>query len=221
MHRWFAAAIVAAATLALLPGTAVADNGADEAAFVAKINDLRLSKGLHSLTVDPVLVAKARGWAQTMANKGDIWHSNLPDGVTENWQRLGENVGMGGSVNALHDAFVGSPHHYENLIDPGFRYVGVGVVNANGTIFVSEVFMELASQPAPTTSAPAAGTPSSAAGGADAKRIRPRPVPAPFAAPVAAPVAASAPPIPAAPPAPPAPSAQLLTVLERLRSLAA
>ena len=61
---------------------------------------------ITTLAVDAQLTNKAQAWAKTMADKGDIWHSNLPDGITENWQRLGENVGMGGSVDALHDAFV-------------------------------------------------------------------------------------------------------------------
>jgi hypothetical protein len=218
MRRWAAAAVISLLAVGVVPGTAHADNESDVAAFVNKINALRSSQSLVPLAVNSVLTAKAQAWAQTMANKGNIWHSNLPDGVTENWQRLGENVGMGGSVDALHDAFVKSPHHYENLIDPGFRYVGVGVVSANGTMYVSEVFMELASQPAPTRSAPAAGTPSS-----PRRTVRPAPAPVPAAKrPVSAPVAASpAAPVavPAPPPAPPEPSARLEIVLARVRAL--
>lgn len=133
-----------------------------ESEFVAMINDLRQSEGLGTLEVHEQLTAKARDWSHTMAEAGEIWHSELPDGITVNWKRLGENVGMGGSVEALHQAFIDSPGHYQNLIDPGFRHVGLGVtVDADGTIFVSEVFMELASQPAPAASKPAAGTPNS------------------------------------------------------------
>jgi hypothetical protein len=212
MRRWAAAAAITLLGVGLLPGPAGADELADAAGFVTRINALRSSQGLATLTVNANLTAKAQAWAKTMADKGDIWHSNLPDGVTENWQRLGENVGMGGSVDALHDAFVKSPHHYENLIDPGFRYVGVGVVNANGTLFVSEVFMELASQPAPTASAPAAGTPSS--------RRSVHPAPKPATRPAAAPATAAAPAAAPPPPPPPTPSPRLESVLERVRSLA-
>jgi hypothetical protein len=110
--------------------------------------------------VNGALTAKAQQWAEHMAAVGGISHSNLPDGAPGEWTRLGENVGRGPSVDAIHNALVASPEHYKNLTDPGFRYVGVGVVNANGTFYVSEVFMESASQPAPSTSAPAAATPS-------------------------------------------------------------
>lgn len=156
-----------------------------EAQFVARINQLRASQGLSALEVHPNLVGKARSWAGTMAGEDRIWHSNLPDGITADWHTLGENVGMGPSVESLHDAFVASPSHYENLVKPEFEYVGVGVVvNADGTIFVAEEFMTLrpSAQPAPPVPAPPAAddtpSPSSAAGGSGdtAAPVRARPV---------------------------------------------
>lgn len=136
------------ATLAatgLLPmTTAFADGPSDEASFVARINSLRASKGLAALAVDTGLTDKARGWAQTMADKNMIWHSVLSDGNTADWQRLGENVGRGGSVVGLDTAFVNSPQHYANLVDPTFGSVGLGVVRgADGIIFVAQEFMQL------------------------------------------------------------------------------
>ncbi len=145
--------------------------------FVGRTNGLRASLGLPSLSVNGTLVAKAQAWAEHMAAVGDISHSNLSDGAPSEWVRLGENVGRGPSVDAIHNALVASPEHYRNLTDPGFRYVGVGVVNANGTFFVSEVFMESASQPAPSTSAPAAGT--SSPGRPRSAQSAPAAVPAP------------------------------------------
>lgn len=155
------------------PAGAASDPGA-EGDFIARTNALRSSRGLAPLNVNGTLTAKARAWAEHMAAVGGISHSNLPDGAPPEWQRLGENVGRGPSVASIHDALVASPEHYENLTDPGFQSIGVGVVNANGTFYVSEVFMESASQPAPSTSAPRAATPSPG----------PQPVrPAPAAAP--------------------------------------
>jgi len=114
----------------------------DEADFVNRINALRASQGIPRLRVKANLTNKARRWAGTMAAQDRIWHSTLSDGVTVKWQKLGENVGMGPSVAALHDAFVDSPLHYDNLVDPVFRYVGLGVLTVNGKTFVSEVFMQ-------------------------------------------------------------------------------
>lgn len=115
-----------------------------EQEFVALINELRVSQGLSALDVHPELAAKARRWSATMSHEGRIWHSDLADGIGAPWERLGENVGLGGSVRGLHDAFVASPGHYANLVDRHFEFVGIGVVvDAAGTIFVTEEFMEL------------------------------------------------------------------------------
>ncbi len=179
-----AVVLVAAGSIVGLAAAAGAttDPGA-ESDFIARTNSLRASLGLPALSVNGTLSAKARGWAEHMAAVGAISHSNLADGAPPEWQRLGENVGSGPSVDSIHKALVASPEHYRNLTDPGFRSVGVGVVNANGTFYVSEVFMESASQPAPSTSAPAAATPSPGA-----PRSAPR-----------APAAAPAPPPPVTP----------------------
>jgi len=204
-----------------------ADGAAMEAEFVQRINALRAEQGLDALEVHSNLVAKARDWSSTMADAGEIWHSDLADGITANWKRLGENVGMGGSVEALHDAFVASPSHYENLVDPGFRHVGIGVtVDSEGTIFVAEEFMELASQPAPAAPKSAAGTPSSSSQGAP----QAAPAPAVSEQPRSAPDAGAAAPAPASAPAPkaaapadsgprPEAGARITSVLDRLRSL--
>src|SRR6476661_1374302 len=115
---------------------------------------------LAALSVNGTLAAKARNWAEHMAAVGAISHSNLSDGAPPEWHRLGENVGRGPSVDSINGALVASPDHYANLTDPGFQTIGVGVVNANGTYYVAEVFMESASQPAPSAPTPRAATPS-------------------------------------------------------------
>lgn len=118
-----------------------------EAAFVDDINRLRASRGLPALRVRPNLTSKARGWAATMAAARRIWHSRISAGVTGRWRKLGENVGRGPSEARLHEAFTASSTHLENLVDPAFKYVGVGVVLApDGRMFVSEVFMQPATR---------------------------------------------------------------------------
>ncbi len=135
--------LILALGVSLFPAAAQADDVGDEAEFVAKINALRASKGLPALQVNANLVAKARAWSAGMAAAGRIWHSTLSDGITADWKKLGENVGMGGSVDGLHEAFVNSPGHYDNLVDPAFSHVGIGIVVNGNTIFVTEVFMQL------------------------------------------------------------------------------
>ncbi|MGH2703523.1 MAG: CAP domain-containing protein [Actinomycetota bacterium] len=42
-----------------------------------------------------------------------------------NWQALGENVGVGGDVEALHRAFMDSPGHRTNFLGD-YERVGIG-----------------------------------------------------------------------------------------------
>ncbi|HVF74115.1 MAG TPA: CAP domain-containing protein [Acidimicrobiales bacterium] len=140
--------VMLATTLALfampaLTGTASADNAGDESAFVSRINSLRASKGLPALVVDVRLTDVARAWSASMAKRNVLEHNpNLSSQAPSTWQKLGENVGYGGSVTQVHDAFVNSPSHYRNLVDGAFNAVGIGVVWAGSRMWVTEVFMQ-------------------------------------------------------------------------------
>lgn len=146
MKRWIALMAGVVGCTFAAPTTALAGQGGgaarEEAAFVADINALRTRRGLPALRVRSNLTRKARQWASTMAAARRIRHSRLPSGVTDNWHKLGENVGVGPSRRLLHAGFIASDSHFANLIDPAFKYVGVGVVVADGLLFVSEVFMQ-------------------------------------------------------------------------------
>jgi hypothetical protein len=123
--------------------------------------------------------------------------------VPSGWSKLGENVGVGYDVSGLMQAFIGSPKHYENLVDPAWTHVGVGVTRASdGRIYTTHNFMALG-------------------GGA--------PAPAPVAPPTTAPPAPTTtvpPPTPTTVPPPPPPephptSERVTAVLDPLRSLEA
>jgi hypothetical protein len=166
-------AVLALGALWSAPAGAVPDPGSAEADFVARINQLRASKGLGTLSIDGELTTQSRIWAATMAGEGRIFHaSDLSVGVSADWRKLGENVGVGGDVATLFQAFVDSPSHYANLVDPGFTRIGVGVVVSGDRIYTTHRFMKLAPPPpppppvaptttvAPTTSTTAAPAPS-------------------------------------------------------------
>jgi hypothetical protein len=140
------------------PASAQTDTASLESEFVAKINALRASKGLSQLEVHPELLALGRSWAGQMAKADQISHNpNLANAVQADWQKLGENVGVGMTVDKLHQAFIDSPAHYKNLVDPVWTHIGVGVViGKDGAIFTSHQFMQLrVSTPTPpTTTAP-------------------------------------------------------------------
>lgn len=94
------------------------------------------------MTVHPQLTVLARDFAPKMVANGKIFHNpDLSKQAPESWRKLGENVGVGGNVSGLHQAFVDSPGHLRNLLDPAYRYIGVGVVHANGRMWVVHDFM--------------------------------------------------------------------------------
>lgn len=126
------------------------DGPTDEAEFVQRINDLRGSKGLGPLKVNNDLVRGARQWATEMRAAGGISHmpeARMRADVSGPWCKIGENVGEGPEVPILHDAFVASPAHLKNLLDPDFDQVGIGIVYASDSdgqvIYVTQRFVDV------------------------------------------------------------------------------
>jgi hypothetical protein len=153
---------VTAALLALLPATAPAQTGnqaTDEARFVTLINEARRQVAYGRIGVDAALASVARTWAGVMAANGAISHNpNLTTQVGVVWFRITENVGMGPSVDTVHQAFMQSPGHRANILDREINAVGVGVAYAGGRIFVVEVFAQLLIAPPLPSSPPAVPT---------------------------------------------------------------
>lgn len=116
-----------------------------ESEFVARINADRTARGLAALQVDSKLAGTSRTWSSYMAAAGSISHDpQLAAHVTAiepDWTRIGENVGYGGSVSGLHDAFMNSSGHRANILG-AYNRLGVGVVVQNGTIWVTVRFLQ-------------------------------------------------------------------------------
>lgn len=125
----------------LAPSSArAASDGGAEAAFVAAVNAERAAAGLPALVVAGDLVEVARGHSVRMADAVDLHHNDaLPDDVS-GWQRVGENVGRGPAVEVVHAAFMQSPSHRANVLDPTWTEVGVGVEARDGRLWVTQVF---------------------------------------------------------------------------------
>jgi hypothetical protein len=174
--RWLSIGLIVTLTVVGMNTPAGAD-ASSEADFVASHNAIRAGNGLGPLTVDSELRSWARTHSQFMADGGCpdgklICHSTsgqLQGAGGSGWSKLGENVGVGGNVSALMDAFMNSPGHRANILDPAYNYVGIGTVHSGDSIYVTVVFMAKAGSgggggtptttaPAPTTTAPAPTT---------------------------------------------------------------
>lgn len=144
------ASLLVGLTLPTTPAHAAVDAGA-ESQFVAAVNQARSAQGLPSLQVAGDLTSVARQHSARMADGDNLHHNpNLGSQVT-NWQKVGENVGTGPSVDSIHSAFMNSASHRANILGSDWTQVGVGVEVRGDTIWVTQVFRQPqgASQPAP------------------------------------------------------------------------
>jgi len=112
-----------------------------EATSFARTNDLRKAAAVAPLAWNEAAYAKAVSWSQHMAAEGRLSHSNLAEGVPAGWSRLGENVARAGSVEEAMAALAGSAPHLANILNPGFTSVAIGIVERDGRVWVTQVFV--------------------------------------------------------------------------------
>jgi uncharacterized protein YkwD len=117
----------------------------DRLAVIDAVNWTRAENGLPALTEHVTLNMKADAWAARLRDECKISHSTLSDGAPPEWRKLGENVGRGGTIEQVHTAYLNSPGHRANIVDPSFTSMGAGAVwgtcNGQRTVFTVQVFM--------------------------------------------------------------------------------
>jgi len=181
------ASVIGAPAVAAAPRTG--EESAAEQQFLSLANSARSQSALAPLAGSSGWQGHARDHSDEMAASNSIFHdSNLSNEAASLgcWTKVGENVGRGPSVGAIHNGLMNSPTHRANILGD-FDALGVGVkISAEGTVYVTQRFLKSCGAPAP---APAPAL------------LAPPPAPAP---PAPVPVAA---PVPATKPAPVAPKA--------------
>jgi uncharacterized protein YkwD len=113
-----------------------------ERGFARHMNAARVRLDSSKLRLDPQLTKVARVHTRDMVERNYLYHtaSNQLKRRVKRWVVLGENVGVGAQVDSLHIAFMGSPAHRDNIVFSKFRYVGVGVRNADSRMWVTVIF---------------------------------------------------------------------------------
>jgi hypothetical protein len=160
MLQFLVALMVAALPLVVSVAPARADNAS---ALLGLVNALRASHGLGPLYVDPTLTATAQSWSAHMASGNALSHNpNVGAGLAGGWTKLGENVGEGGTITGIYNAFVNSAFHLGNMLDPTYNLTGVAVaVGRSNTLWVTQDF-EAKPGATPATTRPPATTPTTA-----------------------------------------------------------
>ena len=153
LRRFF---VVAAALLAIGGPLAVqrAQAGDTAADLSAMTNADRAAAGLRPLATAGDLQSLAQSRANEMAKGGRIAHTTNLGTRVSGWKRLGENVGRGPNLRDIETAFMASPSHRENILDPAFTQFGVGVTwDGREYFYVAVIFRT------PSSTASAAPTP--------------------------------------------------------------
>ena len=108
----------------------------------SEVNRTRAAYGRSYLRDNWELDQKAQAWANHLANIGHLQHSNLASGITYNWRSLAENVGYGGSISQVHNAYMNSAGHRANILDRAWNYMGTGAAFRGGRVYTVQVFMQ-------------------------------------------------------------------------------
>ena len=128
-----------------------ADFSSVEARMLALVNQERVANGLAPFTMDPGLSNVARSHSSDMVARGYFAHTS-PDGLSpfDRMSRAGisfrsaaENIAWAGNVEVAHTSLMNSPGHRANILNPGLRRIGIGIVQKDGLhIMVTQLFMD-------------------------------------------------------------------------------
>jgi uncharacterized protein YkwD len=112
-------------------------------------NQARAQAGLRALTLDPGLTNAARVHAEAMFQARQLSHhfegeASLPARLAAatgiQLDQEGENVAFDYSAAEGHAHLMLSPPHRENLLNPGYNVIGLGVVRGEGRLYIVEDF---------------------------------------------------------------------------------
>ena len=112
------------------------------------VNASRATAGLPALTWSDSLTRAAATHAELMRKEDSLSHQfdqepDLPERVSSNGTRftvIAENVGLSESAVELHNSFMSSPDHRDNILDANVNTVGISVREERGELWAVEDF---------------------------------------------------------------------------------
>jgi uncharacterized protein YkwD len=125
-------------------GAAVGRDLGPRRMMLAYTNEDRREHDRRALDFAARLSRYAKDHSQAMARKGYLFHSSeqqLRDALAGyDWEIGGENVGVGGSLEGLQDAFMASKLHRQNVLREAYRDAAVGIVREDDRIWITVIF---------------------------------------------------------------------------------
>ena len=155
------ATLATLAIVALLPFPLAAQNrppNASRSSFASpsgpekqlfdSVNRERAAEDLPPLQWDPTLAAAARRHNMRMAEERLIEHQysgedSLRDRAASagaHFSMVAENIAVGQDAEAIHMAWMHSPGHRGNILDPQLTAIGIAAVNRRGYMFATQDF---------------------------------------------------------------------------------
>jgi cysteine-rich secretory family protein len=119
-----------------------------ESEIIDLINKERSDRGLPPVRIDLLLTNAARLHTQLMIEKHELSHRLSEEPVLRDriantglaFSVAGENVAYDANAQDAHIAFMHSPGHKANILNPDFDHVGVGIMHQGNLIWVTEDF---------------------------------------------------------------------------------
>jgi uncharacterized protein YkwD len=113
------------------------------------INNVRTSRGLAPLVLDPELVALARRKSQDMVDNNYVGHQSPIYGSPFEMMRAagihynyaGENIARTTTPANSVRLFINSMPHRNTLLNPRFSRTGIGVVQVGRQLFITQMFI--------------------------------------------------------------------------------
>jgi uncharacterized protein YkwD len=115
-----------------------------EIAVVRVMNSVRATNGVAPLRIGRALTRAARSHSVDMARRGYFDHGAFVQRLRRFGVRapyVGENLASGTqplSAAAIVQMWIASPPHRQNLLDRGFRLVGVGVAGGTNRLVTAD-----------------------------------------------------------------------------------
>lgn len=126
------------------------DLSSDEQLMLELINSERAKKGVKPLIADSRLVKAARLKSQDMIDNDYFAHESAKYGAPSelvaaqgvSYHCVGENLAVSGTVQQAHRGLMGSPGHRQNILNPQFRLIGIGIIKGRRGVTVSQEFTD-------------------------------------------------------------------------------
>src|ERR1700737_1998115 len=121
-----------------------------ERALFDSLNRERSAQGLPALQWDAALASAAREHAARMAQRNVLSHQLPGEPQVQvratkagaRFTTIAENIAVAPNSATIHSAWMQSPHHRENILDPELNGIGIGVVKGNDGLFAVQDFSQ-------------------------------------------------------------------------------